>query len=45
LSIPSADFANVKAFIIVTFQFAQPSGSSTPGGGGIVYLDDIRYEQ
>jgi hypothetical protein len=38
-------FNNVKGFMIVTFQFAQPSGTTTPGGGGTVYVDNIRYEQ
>lgn len=40
-----AHFNNVKSFITITFQYAQPPRTTTPGGGGTIYIDDIRYEQ
>lgn len=45
LPIPTpSDFNSVKGFITVTFQYAQPSGTTAAGGGGTVFFDDIRYE-
>ena len=46
LPIPTAsDFSDVKIFLTISFQYSQPSGTTTPGEGGVVYLDDIRYVQ
>lgn len=45
IAIPPSHFNDVKGFIIVSLQYAQPSGTTSAGGGGTVYIDDIRYEQ
>ena len=44
IAVPSADFQSVKTFFTVSIQYSQPPRTTTPGGGGTVYLDDIRYE-
>lgn len=43
--IPNSQFSNIKSFITVSFQYAQPPNTNNAGEGGVVYLDDIRYEQ
>jgi len=46
LNIPSSnDFKNVKIFVIVSLQYSQPPRTTANGGGGVIYLDDIRYSQ
>jgi hypothetical protein len=45
LSIPAADFSNVKVFLTVSFQYSQPPRTTANGEGGVVFLDDIRYER
>lgn len=45
LSVPSTHFSNVKVFATVSLQYQQPGGTTTPGAGGTIYLDDVRYEQ
>lgn len=45
ISIPPGDFRNVKVFITVSIQYAQPPRTTAAGNGGTVYLDDVRYEQ
>ena len=44
-AVPPADFQRVKVFLTVSFQFTQPAGTTDPGEGGEVFLDDIRYER
>ena len=43
LAVPAGDFANVKTFMTVTFQYDQPPRTEPPGEGGTVFLDDVRY--
>lgn len=45
LTIPPAHFSNVKVFFILSFQYTQPARSTAAGGGGEVYVDDVRYER
>lgn len=45
ISIPSSDFSSVKVFAGVTIIYIQPPRTTTPGQGGTIYLDDIRYVQ
>jgi len=44
LPITASRLSNVKTFILVTFQYAQTPRTTVPGNGGVVYMDDIRYE-
>ncbi|MCB4756048.1 MAG: hypothetical protein LHV69_03295 [Elusimicrobia bacterium] len=44
LPVPAADFANVKVFVTISFQYDQPPRTTNPGNGGIVYVDYLRYE-
>jgi hypothetical protein len=44
MSIPAADFASVKIFLTVSFQYTQPPRTTAPGEGGTVFFDEIRYE-
>lgn len=41
----SDDFSDIKTFLTVSVQFDQPAGTTQAGGGGVIYLDDIRYVQ
>lgn len=43
--IPSNHFDNVKVFFTLSLQYSQPSGTTVPGGGGTIYIDQVRYEQ
>lgn len=43
-NIPSADFNPVNVFLTISFQYTQPPRTTVAGGGGLVFLDDIRYE-
>ncbi len=45
LAVPAASFINVKIFLTITLQYAQPPRTTVPGEGGVVYLDNIRYER
>jgi hypothetical protein len=45
LNIPSGHFTNIQTFLTLTFQYDQPPRTTAPGEGGVVYLDDIQYEQ
>lgn len=44
MTIGASDLTAVKSFITFSFQYAQPSGTTVAGGGGTVYLQNIRYE-
>jgi hypothetical protein len=43
LPIPASNFPNVKVFLTISFQYAQPPRTTDPGNGGVVYIDDISY--
>ncbi len=46
LPVPLAsNFSTIKTFITITIQFAPPFGTTSHGGGGTVYVDNIRYVQ
>ena len=40
-----SDLKNVKEFFKLTFVYAQPTGTTAPGGGGSVFVDDIQYQK
>jgi len=42
-NIPAGHFADVRVFVSFSFQYEQPPRTTVPGGGGAVYIDDIRY--
>ena len=44
LTVPAGDFNQVKSFLTLSIQYMQPVGTTVGGGGGTIYLDDIRYE-
>jgi hypothetical protein len=44
LAIPTGDFASVLFFLTISFQYNQPPRTDVGGDGGVIYLDDIRYE-
>jgi hypothetical protein len=44
-SIPSGDFAHVKIFATFSIQYSQPPRTTAPGEGGVIYIDDLRYEK
>jgi hypothetical protein len=41
----NGQFSAVKIYLTVSFQFSQPFGTTQPGGGGEIFLDDIHYVQ
>lgn len=43
--VPAADFTTVKSFVTISLQYTQPPFSTSPGEGGTVYFDEIRYEK
>ncbi len=45
LTIPSVDFTSVKIFATFSIQYAQPPRTTAPGNGGVIYIDDLRYEK
>ena len=45
IPISAARLGNVKIFATVTFQYDQPPRTTVAGNGGVVHLDDIRYER
>lgn len=45
ITIAASDLTALKEFFKITFVYTQPTGTTTPGGGGTVFLDDIRLEQ
>ncbi|MFH1378837.1 MAG: hypothetical protein ABII23_01045 [bacterium] len=40
-----SDLTNVKDYFKVTFIYTQPTGTTTHGNGGTIYIDDIKLEQ
>lgn len=44
LSVPAGDFSSIKSFVTISFQYDQPAFTTAPGEGGVVYIDDIQYE-
>lgn len=42
-NIPNTHFQAVKSFITISLQYSIPPRTTVHGGGGVVYLDDIRY--
>lgn len=45
IAITPSHLLSVKEFFKITFIYTQPTGTTTPGNGGIVYIDDIILEQ
>lgn len=43
-SITPNPFSNVRVFLVVTFEYTQPGRTTVAGDGGVIYMDDIRYE-
>jgi hypothetical protein len=35
----------VKIFATFVIQYAQPPRTTAPGNGGVIYIDDLRYEK
>jgi len=44
LTVPNGEFASVKSYASFTFIYRQPGRTTDPGNGGLIYLDNIRYE-
>lgn len=44
LAVPTGDFSSIKSFFTLSFQYEQPAFTTAPGDGGVVYIDDVRYE-
>ena len=45
LTIPPGDFSSVKIFATFSFQYTQPPRTTNAGGGGSIFVDEIRYER
>lgn len=45
LTVPSGDFSSVKIFATFSIQYTQAPRTINPGAGGVIYVDDVRYER
>lgn len=44
IPISSSRLSSMKVFVTFSFQYQQPPRTDPAGNGGVIYLDDIRYE-
>jgi len=43
--IPDAQWRNVKEYVLFVFVYTQPTATTNPGQGGVVFIDQIAYEK